>query len=142
MDQTPTTDPTPRRRADLRGRAGDRASRRAPVVTTEAHHRAVTTENTEAVLTVENLKMYFPVKSSGILRRTIGHVQAVDGVSFQLPSGRVPRAGGRVRLRQVDDRSPGHPALRAHGRHRSTSTGATSRTCRRGASSRSGARSR
>ena len=31
--------------------------------------------------------MYFPVKSSGLIRRTIGHVQAVDGVSFQVPSG-------------------------------------------------------
>ncbi|MGN6782207.1 MAG: ABC transporter ATP-binding protein [Marmoricola sp.] len=31
--------------------------------------------------------MYFPVKSSGIIRRTVGHVQAVDGVSFQLQSG-------------------------------------------------------
>ncbi len=41
----------------------------------------------EPVLSVENLKMYFPVKSSGIIRRTIGHVQAVDGVSFQVPSG-------------------------------------------------------
>jgi peptide/nickel transport system ATP-binding protein/oligopeptide transport system ATP-binding protein len=29
--------------------------------------------------------MYFPVKSSGIVRRTIGHVKAVDGVSFQVP---------------------------------------------------------
>ncbi|MFN8194246.1 MAG: dipeptide ABC transporter ATP-binding protein [Nocardioidaceae bacterium] len=41
----------------------------------------------EPVLTVENLKMYFPVKSSGLLRRTIGHVQAVDGVSFEVPRG-------------------------------------------------------
>ncbi|WP_397203708.1 ABC transporter ATP-binding protein [Nocardioides sp.] len=31
--------------------------------------------------------MYFPVKSSGLLRRTIGQVQAVDGVSFQVPRG-------------------------------------------------------
>ncbi|WP_232676111.1 dipeptide ABC transporter ATP-binding protein [Nocardioides sp. R-C-SC26] len=31
--------------------------------------------------------MYFPVKSSGILRRTVAHVQAVDGVSFQVPAG-------------------------------------------------------
>ena len=31
--------------------------------------------------------MYFPVKSSGLIRRTIGHVQAVDGVSFQVPEG-------------------------------------------------------
>jgi len=40
-----------------------------------------------AVLEVEDLKMYFPVKSSGIVRRTVGHVQAVDGVSFQVPEG-------------------------------------------------------
>ena len=41
----------------------------------------------EPVLSVENLKMYFPVKSSGLVRRTIGHVQAVDGISFQVPRG-------------------------------------------------------
>jgi len=39
------------------------------------------------VLEVEDLKMWFPVKSSGIVRRTIGHVQAVDGVSFELLEG-------------------------------------------------------
>ena len=39
------------------------------------------------VLEVENLTMYFPVKSSGVIRRTIGHVQAVDGISFQVPKG-------------------------------------------------------
>jgi oligopeptide/dipeptide ABC transporter ATP-binding protein len=39
------------------------------------------------VLTVDNLKMYFPVKSSGVIRRTIGHVQAVDGISFEVPKG-------------------------------------------------------
>ena len=40
-----------------------------------------------AVLTVDNLKMYFPVKSRGLLRRTVGHVQAVDGISFEVPRG-------------------------------------------------------
>jgi peptide/nickel transport system ATP-binding protein/oligopeptide transport system ATP-binding protein len=39
------------------------------------------------ILRVEDLKMYFPVKSSGLLRRTVGHVQAVDGVSFQVNAG-------------------------------------------------------
>ena len=82
MDQTPTTDPTPEAAPATGGGATA-----VPAVATQTHHRAVTTENTEAVLTVENLKMYFPVKSSGVLRRTIGHVQAVDGVSFQLPRG-------------------------------------------------------
>jgi peptide/nickel transport system ATP-binding protein/oligopeptide transport system ATP-binding protein len=41
----------------------------------------------EPILEVENLRMYFPVKSGGIVRRTVGHVQAVDGVSFQVPAG-------------------------------------------------------
>ena len=41
----------------------------------------------EPILEVENLRMYFPVKSGGIIRRTVGYVQAVDGVSFQIPAG-------------------------------------------------------
>ncbi len=39
------------------------------------------------VIEIEDLKMYFPVKSSGLIRRTIGQVQAVDGISFQVPEG-------------------------------------------------------
>ena len=39
------------------------------------------------ILEVKDLKMYFPVKSGGIINRTVGHVQAVDGVSFQVPEG-------------------------------------------------------
>src|SRR4051812_911311 len=39
------------------------------------------------ILEVTNLKKYFPIKSSGIIRRSIGSVQAVDGVSFQVPRG-------------------------------------------------------
>jgi oligopeptide/dipeptide ABC transporter ATP-binding protein len=43
--------------------------------------------NAKPILEVRDLRMYFPVKSAGIVRRTIGHVQAVDGVSFQVPTG-------------------------------------------------------
>ena len=39
------------------------------------------------ILEVTNLTKYFPVRSSGLVRRTIGQVQAVDGVSFQVPRG-------------------------------------------------------
>ena len=39
------------------------------------------------ILEVENLRMYFPVRSSGVIRRVVGHVQAVDGVSFSVPMG-------------------------------------------------------
>ncbi len=51
--------------------------------------RAATALDPEApaVLTVDNLKMYFPVKSAGLIRRTVGQVQAVDGISFEVPKG-------------------------------------------------------
>ena len=39
------------------------------------------------LLEVRDLQMYFPVKSSGIIRRTVGHVQAVDGLSFAVEAG-------------------------------------------------------
>jgi peptide/nickel transport system ATP-binding protein/oligopeptide transport system ATP-binding protein len=39
------------------------------------------------ILEVTNLRKYFPVRSSGLIRRTIGQVQAVDGVSFQVKRG-------------------------------------------------------
>ena len=40
----------------------------------------------EAVLEVSGLKKHFPVKK-GILRRTVGHVLAVDGISFAIGAG-------------------------------------------------------
>ncbi|MFZ5849368.1 MAG: ABC transporter ATP-binding protein [Actinomycetota bacterium] len=40
------------------------------------------------LLEVTNLRKYFPVKSAGLVRRTIAQVQAVDGVSFQVQAGR------------------------------------------------------
>ena len=50
-------------------------------------HAAVELDpDAEPVLTVDNLKMYFPIKSP-LMRRTVGHVQAVDGVSFVVPKG-------------------------------------------------------
>lgn len=39
-----------------------------------------------ALLEVQDLKKYFPVKG-GVLSRTIGHVRAVDGVSLTLNRG-------------------------------------------------------
>jgi oligopeptide transport system ATP-binding protein len=40
----------------------------------------------QPLLQVNNLKKYFPIKG-GILSKTIGHVQAVDGISFDLYPG-------------------------------------------------------
>jgi oligopeptide/dipeptide ABC transporter ATP-binding protein len=45
------------------------------------------TRSGEPILSVRDLKKYFPVKSSGLMRRTIAHVQAVDGVSFEVKRG-------------------------------------------------------
>ena len=39
-----------------------------------------------SVLDVKDLKTYFPVRK-GLLRRTVGHVHAVDGVSFTIGAG-------------------------------------------------------
>jgi len=38
------------------------------------------------LLSVENLKVHFPVRT-GLLQRTTDHIRAVDGVSFQIGSG-------------------------------------------------------
>ena len=40
----------------------------------------------EVVLKAENLVKYYPIKA-GVLRRTVGHVKAVDGISFELYKG-------------------------------------------------------
>src|SRR3954470_2106213 len=40
----------------------------------------------EALLSVQDLKVHFPIKG-GIIAGSLGHVRAVDGVSFDLKSG-------------------------------------------------------
>ncbi len=44
------------------------------------------TENNNYLLKVDDLKTYFPIKK-GLMRRTVGHVKAVDGVSFKIRRG-------------------------------------------------------
>jgi peptide/nickel transport system ATP-binding protein len=39
------------------------------------------------VLEVRDYKVWFPIRK-GLLQRTVGHVKAVDGVSFNIPAGR------------------------------------------------------
>jgi peptide/nickel transport system ATP-binding protein/oligopeptide transport system ATP-binding protein len=51
------------------------------------HAASENRKDAKAILQVENLTKYFPVRSSGLVRRTVGHVQAVDGVSFEVPEG-------------------------------------------------------
>ncbi len=51
-----------------------------------SHAAAELDPNAEPVLTVDQLRMYFPLKSP-LVRRTLGYVKAVDGVSFEVPKG-------------------------------------------------------
>jgi len=57
----------------------DIASRSASNLSTES--------DAETLLEVRDLVKHFPVKSSGVIRRTIGQVQAVDGMSFKVNKG-------------------------------------------------------
>ena len=46
----------------------------------------MTSVSREVILTAENLIKYYPIKA-GVLRRTVGYVKALDGVSFELYKG-------------------------------------------------------
>ena len=46
----------------------------------------VTAEPAPPLLEVKDLRVWFPIKK-GLLRRTVDHVKAVDGVTFSLPKG-------------------------------------------------------
>lgn len=46
------------------------------------------TEQNKTILEVKNLKLHFPIHR-GVFRRLVGHVKAVDGVSFSLRDGEV-----------------------------------------------------
>ncbi len=76
----PGDDPVSRSEDPLGG-ASEYVERERANTAVEAHFDA------EPILEVRDLRMYFPVRSAGIVRRTVGHVQAVDGVSFQVPKG-------------------------------------------------------
>ncbi|MFP4156313.1 MAG: ABC transporter ATP-binding protein [Opitutales bacterium] len=43
--------------------------------------------NPDPLLSVRDLRVHFPVKG-GLLQRTVGHVRAVDGISFDVPRGK------------------------------------------------------
>jgi oligopeptide transport system ATP-binding protein len=48
-----------------------------------------TVDSTEYVLEVRDLRKHFPIRSRGLIKRTVGAVRAVDGISFALRRGEV-----------------------------------------------------
>lgn len=52
----------------------------------EIQQRNAALEATKPLLTVDNLEVYFPIKS-GLFSKTTGHVKAVDGISFNVKPG-------------------------------------------------------
>ena len=40
----------------------------------------------DTLLEVKDLKMHFPIRR-GLLKRVVGHVRAVDGISFKIKRG-------------------------------------------------------
>jgi peptide/nickel transport system ATP-binding protein len=59
----------------------------ATVSTTLDGASATVSEAASPLLTVQDYKVWFPIRK-GLLQRTVGHVKAVDGVSFQVQPGR------------------------------------------------------
>jgi peptide/nickel transport system ATP-binding protein len=66
-----------------------RETERAPPIIVEVVAGAVMSPAPAAapLLEVQDLKVHFPIRR-GLLKRTVGHVKAVDGVSFAIPPGR------------------------------------------------------
>ncbi|MFL5829512.1 MAG: ABC transporter ATP-binding protein [Solirubrobacteraceae bacterium] len=56
-------------------------------VTPDAEAAEVATDGNDDLLSVEHLRILFPIKSGTLVNRTSGHVHAVDDVSFELRTG-------------------------------------------------------
>jgi len=60
-------------------------------------------ENKEVLLSLKNVKTYFPVKK-GVLKKTVGHVKAVDDISIDVYKGETLGLVGESGCRK-DERS-------------------------------------
>jgi microcin C transport system ATP-binding protein len=53
----------------------------------EPKPKGVPTPAGQEIMAVDDLKVWFPIRR-GVIRRTVGHIKAVDGVSFSVAAGR------------------------------------------------------
>ena len=121
-----------KRRQDRRAGAGRARSSRARSIPTRARcsppsRRAIRrrcSRDAPVVVETDDLKVWFPIKR-GVLRKTVGHIKAVDGVEHRGAQGRDARRRRRIRLGQ-DHARPRDPAAdlvggpdRVHGQRRS-----------------------
>src|SRR3954470_14136365 len=49
---------------------------------------AATTIGSETLIEVRDLKMHFPLTQGILIQRVVGHVRAVDGISFSIERGK------------------------------------------------------
>ena len=71
----------------------------------------------EEVVACDDLKIHFPIKA-GVLRHTVGHVKAVDGVTLSIREGQTIGIRRRERLRQDHSRAGAAAADFERGSHR------------------------
>ena len=73
--------------SDLAADGHDATGARSPSPCAQGHAAAELDPNAEPVLEVDEPADVLPGEVLGLIRRTVGQVQAVDGVSFQVPKG-------------------------------------------------------
>ena len=57
----------------------------------------------DAIVQLENIRKYFPITKGVVMRRAIGQVKAVDGVSFRIREGETYSLVGEIGLRKNHD---------------------------------------
>ena len=97
-----------------RDRTGERRCMRAAQARAEARHERSRT----SCCRLDDVVKHFPMRQGSIVRREVGRVHAVDGVSLDRAPRRDARPRRRDRLRQVDAGPLHHPAVRPDQRPR------------------------
>ena len=97
----------------------------------EGRHPPGTTsvaEGEQPLLAVKDLKVYFPIRK-GVFRRTVGHVKAVDGVSFNVYRGQTLGLVGESGCGKTTAGPGDSEAHQADAAARCDSTASTSPAC-------------